>query len=511
MQRTIRYLALILGIATAGMVAAMPQERGVRLPDMGGSAHQVFTDREEQDYARGLEQYLRNQGLLIEDPQIAEFFTDMGYRLASRSDEPQRNYRFVILRDRSVNAFAAPGGFIATHAGLVLAADRESEVAGVLAHEIAHVTQNHLARRVEDSQETSLPIMLASMGLALAAGMAGADAEVGQGLIMSGTALAQQMQINYTRQNEYEADRIGIGMLNRAGYDPRGVADMFAKMNVLNRAYGEGPPEYLRTHPLSTTRIAEAKDRARDMPRPADADSLQFRLMQARLRVMVEPYPKDALQYFEARLDKSDDPHPEANQYGMAMAHIRDGAHDKAASLVESLLDKRPDSRIYKLLHSELLLAQNRVDQAINLLGDLHARFTGNHIIALHYAKALLHENDSDRAQQAAEVLRSQLREHARDAQLHALYAKAADRAGQPIRAAEAVAEAYYLRGSLNEAIVQLERLSRRDDLDYYQRSRISARLSELRAERTVLHDRGRGIESDSAYPGMFPDTPVYR
>lgn len=504
MQPAVRHLFLIAVTALAGATAATARDSGVRLPDMGGSAQQIFTDQEERDYARGLEQYLRGQGLLVDDPQIEEFFTDMGFRLVARSDEPRQEYRFVVLRDPSVNAFAAPGGFIATHAGLVLAADRESEVAGVVAHEIAHVTQNHLARRFENTQETSLPVMLASLGLALAAGMAGADADVTQGLILSGSALAQQMQIDYTRQNEYEADRIGIGMLSRAGYDPAGMASMFAKMNVLNRVYGDGPPEYLRTHPLSTTRVAEAKDRAREMPAYSGEENLHFHHMQARLRVLVEPYPANAIQHFEARLKNDDNPHAEADRYGLALAHIRDGDPERAESIIADLLARSPDSTDYQLLASELEISRGDVRAALSVLSDLYKRFPGSHIIAMHYAQALLHEDDAQRARTATRILRDQLRDHDRDAQLHSLYAKAAERAGQTVRASEAVAESYYLQGHLTEAIKQLERLSRRDDLDYYQRARISSRLSELQAERTVLRERDRGgRETDDSFPGI--------
>src|SRR5210317_871612 len=242
LNRLIR-LALVLLTAMTSL-ASVAQTEQLDLPDMGASADAILSKAEEAEYAKALVMQMRAYEVLNEDPMISEYFKDMGYRLASNSDRPDKAFNFVVLDQDVVNAFAAPGGVIALYSGLILAADDENEVAGVLAHEIAHVTQQHLYRALEQQQAMTIPIALAMLAIAIAGG---GDGEAIQGALMSGQAAAAQAAINSTRQNEYEPDRIGISTLPRPGYDPAGMAEFFEKMGRITRAMGEGPPEYLRT------------------------------------------------------------------------------------------------------------------------------------------------------------------------------------------------------------------------------------------------------------------------
>jgi len=488
-MNVIRYkLQLALIIVAVSTVAGAQQ--AVRLPDLGGTATQVLSPEETRNFPREFEQYMRANELLVEDPLIRDYFEDMGFRLVSYSDRAGDSFHFFILREPSINAFAAPAGVIALHTGLILAASDESEVAGVVAHEIAHVTQDHLARGLENAQQVSLPTMLATIGLALAAGAAGASGEASQAILMSGMSLAQQFQINYTRQSESEADRIGIALLARGGYDPQGMARFFEQLNLLSRPMGEGPPEYLRTHPLTINRLAEARSRAERLTPRGQRDGDAFHFVQARLRAMVTD-AASAERWFRARLDGGDRP-VTAMRYGLAMTLLRDRRLTAARAEIETLLSESPDRQLFKLLEADLLLNEGRVDAAIGQLEALYLQYPGNRLVTTQYARALMHERDDERAARATEILRHYLRHHANDVAMTELYARAADRAGDPVRAAEALAESYYLRGGIREAIVQLERVSERDDLDYYQRSRITARLNELRAERLRLSSRAR-------------------
>ncbi|MEM1081177.1 MAG: M48 family metalloprotease, partial [Pseudomonadota bacterium] len=185
-------------------------QQSIELPDMGGTGVVLGTE-EESTFPRDFELYMRAQDALIEDPIVTNYFNEMGFRLVMHSDGRNRDFYFHVLRVPGINAFAAPAGVIGLNAGLILAARSADEVAGVVAHEISHVTQNHLSRRMEEQQRVSLPLMLATMGMVIAGGLAGGmDGDAAQGLIAGGMGLAQQAQINYTRQNESEADRIGI-------------------------------------------------------------------------------------------------------------------------------------------------------------------------------------------------------------------------------------------------------------------------------------------------------------
>jgi len=473
---------LLLALLTAGTsLAGVAQTERLSLPDMGASAETILSRKEEQEYAEALVRQMRAYEVLVEDPLIADFFKDMGYRLASNSDRPDKPFTFVVLNQPVVNAFAAPGGVVALYSGLILAADDQNEIAGVLAHEIAHITQLHLYRAFENQKSMTIPIALAMLGLVL---VGGGSAEAVQGALIGGQAAAQQASIFFTRQNEYEADRIGIATLSRAGYDPAGMGEFFEKMGRITRAMGEGPPEYLRTHPVSVSRIAEADNRAANMPKPPPADGKDFYLVQARLRALTEKSPDAVLEWFDHRMDRADISQAESDAmfYGRAIALQNKGEYDEARKLLQNLLDR--DRHVaYELQLADLDLDSGHPAAAIDRLAGLYHAFPGNHAISLQYAQALLQSQNAEQAQTAAVVLRQQLLTRPQDPTLYELYARSANIAGDRVRAKEAIAETYYLRGGVHEAAMQLQELAAGEDLDYYERARITARINELRLE----------------------------
>ncbi len=481
MESSTRVKILIAMVVMLTSLACVAQTEQLDLPDMGASADAILSRAEEEEYAKALVHQMRAYEVLEEDPLISAFFEDMGYRLASNSDRPDKSFTFVVLNQDVVNAFAAPGGVIALYSGLILAADDENEVAGVLAHEIAHVTQQHLYRALENQQAMTIPIALAMLAIALAGG---GDGEAIQGAMMAGQAAAAQSAINYTRQNEYEADRIGISTLSRAGYDPAGMPEFFEKMGRINRSMGEGPPEFLRTHPVSVSRIAEAENRAANMPTPEPADGKNFYLVQARLRVKSEDSMDDVLDWFNHRKERADITAAESDaiDYGKAIALQRKGQYAEARRLLENLIERGPHLA-YELQLAELDQDAGDTASAVDRLAGLYNSFPGNHTISLHYAESLLRSNDPEQAETAAVLLRQQLHGHSDDPRLYELYARSANISGDRIRAKQAIAESYYLRGRVHEAAMQLQELAGDSDLDYYQRSRITARINELRLE----------------------------
>ena len=474
---------LVAILIAAVSLTSIAQTGRIDLPELGNSASDVLSNKEEREYAEGLVRQMRAYELLVEDPLIADFFSDMGFNLASRSDQPEAAFTFVVLDQHVINAFAAPGGVIALHSGLILLAETQDEVAGVLSHEIAHITQLHMYRAFEKGKTMNIIAMLAMMGLILASG---GDGDVITGAVLGTQAAAAQAQINFTRHNEVEADRVGIRTLAAAGYDPQGMADFFGKMNQTVRANGEGPPEFLRTHPMSVNRIAEAESRIQNMP-PVEADEgRQFYIVQARLRALLEKDVNKAIEYFTTELDKPlTDARKNGNLYGLAIARQRNAEYDKAEAILSDLLESEPSRLAFQLQMANLHLARGRHDQAIKAFADLYHNFPGNQAIAFEYGKALLDQNDPELAEIASKVLRQQLVSRKNDPALYALYAQAANLAGDDVRSIEAIAESYYQRGGTEEAITQLESLEKRPDLDYYQRARVSARLMELRIEVT--------------------------
>ncbi len=472
---------LIAVLVAAVSLSSIAQTGRVYLPELGNSADDVLSDAQEREYAADLVRQMRAYELLVEDPLISGFFSDMGFNLVSRSDQPEAAFTFVVLDQSVVNAFAAPGGVVALHSGLILLADTQDEVAGVLAHEIAHITQLHMYRAFEKAKTMNILALLAMMGLILASG---GNGQVVTGAVMGAQAAAQQAQINFTRQNEIEADRVGIRTLAASGYDPQGIADFFAKMARSNRANGEGPPEFLRTHPVSVNRIAEAEDRIQNLPPVEAAEGRQFYIVQARLRALLEKDANKIIKHFETELEKEQtDAKENGLRYGLAIAFQKNAEYDKAEAILSDLLEKEPSRLAFQLQMANLNLKRGRQEQAITSLAALYDNFPGNKAIALEYGEALLSENDPGQAETASVVLRQQLVSQKDDPALYALYARAANLAGDEIRATEAIAESYYQRGGIEEALSQLESLSRRSDLDYYQRARVSARLIELRIE----------------------------
>jgi predicted Zn-dependent protease len=483
LKRLIR-LALVL-TTTLTSLASVAQTEQLDLPDMGASANSILSRAEEAEYAKALIMQMRAYEVLNEDPLINAYFEDMGFRLASNSDRPDKAFNFVVLDQPVVNAFAAPGGVIALYSGLILTADDENEVAGVLAHEIAHITQLHLYRAYENQQAMTIPIALAMLALVLVGGGSG---EAINAAVLGGQAASMQAQIFFTRQNEYEADRIGISTLSRAGYNPAGMGEFFEKMGRVNRSMGEGPPEYLRTHPVSVSRIAEAENRAQNMPVPEPRDGRDFYLVQTRLRAMTSKTPDEALEWFKHRMDRADISQTESDAlfYGRAIALQRKGDYEEAQKLLQSLID-REYHIAYELQMADLNLDSGNNNQAIDQLAGLYNSFPGNHAISMQYARALLKKSETKKAATAAVILRKQLLDRPNDPNLYELYARSANIAGDSVKAKEAIAESYYLRGGIHEAAMQLQTLANEDDLDYYQRARITARITELRLELAKL------------------------
>lgn len=274
---SLRVSILVSALLLTGLAGA--RDVDVKLPDIGSSAAEVMSPQDQREYGAQVLHELRSYGLVLDDALLDEYINALGYKLVSNSDRPDLPFTFFIVRDDDINAFAVPGGYIAANAGLIINMSREDELAAVLAHEISHITQLHLLRAFEDMKKMSLPTMLAMLGILLASSHTHDD--TGTAAIMTGTSLMQQRQINFTRHDEAEADRVGIQTMARAGYDPLAMADTFATLQKVMRVNGIDVPEFLMDHPVDTSRIADAKSRAQNLvcsnvppaPRAASRDA----------------------------------------------------------------------------------------------------------------------------------------------------------------------------------------------------------------------------------------------
>ncbi len=542
-------LAVCAGLAGARVDAH--ETSGVKLPDIGSSAGELAMPREMQDYGASMLHEMRAMNYILDDPLLNDYLDGLGHRLVAQSDRPDLPFTFFIVRDNDINAFAAPGGYIGANAGLITAMNREDEFAAVIAHEIAHVTQQHLLRAYEDMKKSSIPITLAMLGLMIAG--AGRGDDTAPAALMSGTALIQQRQINFTRKDEIEADRIGIQTLARAGFDPVAMADTFATLGRTMRVNGIDVPEFLRTHPIDTNRIADAKARAGQMdtcgyvngvldrcvgagagadaaatpppirtpfgPAAASVASTgpvtispnlsrldrsgsrdTFLLMRERVRVLSARSPAAMVGYYADSLKSNPEFDTAANRYGYGLALTRARQLDRAIAELRKLAEAQPGQATFQLALANAEDHAGRHADAERRYAELHEDYPGNRAISLAYADSLLSRGQDKSARQAQNLLRPLLDSYSDDPDLQTSYARACELAGDPIRAAEAYAEAAWLKGRAEDALNQLKALTGKEGLDYYQRARVEARITAMTP--LVLELRRRGTKPGDGQQG---------
>lgn len=290
-----RKFAVVL-LTTGLTLAVLSPAAEINLPDIGSPADATLSKNDEAQIGRAIMQQLRNSGAVVEDPQVTEYINEIGHRIAAQAnDDGLHEFTFFVIDDPVLNAFALPGGFIGVHTGLLQATRNEDELAGVLAHEVSHVTQRHIARSIHASQRQGILSMAIMLGAILAAA-AGGSGDAVQGAIAVAQGTAAQQQINFTRSNEYEADRVGIEALASAGFDPQGMASFFEVISRSNTPMDMRVPEFLRTHPVSSARIAEARNRARAYTPVHTNDTVNYGIARARIIVAAQKQPADAVE-----------------------------------------------------------------------------------------------------------------------------------------------------------------------------------------------------------------------
>ncbi|MFQ5487420.1 MAG: M48 family metalloprotease [Gammaproteobacteria bacterium] len=386
---------------------------------------------------------------LVNDPEVNDYIQNLGYRLLANSDFSDQKFTFFVVESPVINAFAGPGGHIGIHSGLILITQSEAELASVMAHEIAHVTQRHLARAVEATAKMNLP-MAAALITAIVLGSQ--DAQLGSAALAAATAGNIQKQINFTRSNEKEADRIGIQILAAAGFDPRSMPRFFARMQKASGTVENPQFEFLRTHPVTTSRIADTRNRAEQFPVTPAVDSLNYELIKAKLEVSTAKDPQRSVAQFAARLRDDQAPAP-ALRYGYALALLRAGDDEAARATAEKLVAEHPDKIAFQILLAEAELAGGDRQQALRRYQNQLSLNPLNQALTLLYAKALIHSGEPQRA---ANLLNEYLHRRQASPLLYSLLAQAENNAGNVIPAHQALAEFYYLNGETSTAINQL-------------------------------------------------------
>ena len=449
------------------------------LPSLGDASSAIVSPQQEHQLGRAWLSLLRGQIRQLSDPQLKDFVESSVYRLGETSELQDRRLEFVLLDSPQINAFAAPGGIIGVNGGLFLYAQTEAEYASVMAHELAHLSQRHFARGLEAQQRMQLPLMAAMLaGIVAAAAGAG---DVGMAAIASTQAAAIQEQRRFSRQNEQEADRIGLVNLEKAGYDPRAMPSMFERLMRQYR-YDRKPPEFLLTHPVSESRIADTRNRAEQAKAGGVTDSVRYQLMRARVQLIYEDTPGLAAKRFRAMLDET--PKLEAARYGLALAQIKRGQHQQARKSLQPLLQAAPDDITYNLAQVELDIASNRLAEAQSRIERLMRDYPNNYPLSQARIDLLMKQGLTRDAERALDEL---LKSRANDPDIWYQVAEVRGLSGNTIGLHQARAEFFALVGDYDQAIEQLDFAKRRSTNNFQLASRIDARQRELLEDQRII------------------------
>ena len=451
------------------------------LPDLGDASSAALSESQEKTIGNRIMREVVVDPAYVDDADVSDYINDLGSRLLAAADGPRRDIDFFVVADEQVNAFAMVGGHIGVNSGLIMLTLTESELAGVVAHEIAHVLQKHQARMAHGASKGQWS-SLAALALALIASRSGGSqsGQVTEAALASAGALSIQNQLDYTREHEREADRVGLTLLERAGYDPRGMSGFFERLLRSNRLNEfKGMPSYLRTHPLTTERIADIQDRLPPATFRMSPDTFEYRLVRAKLRAMTGS-PAEAVKWFRGQLADQTVLRPREEIYGLAYALRRARDLDGAWKTLEPLrAPGAPQHYAFEVLAAQLQADRGDAEGAIATYRKALEKWPRQRSLVHAYLRQLL---ESGRTKEAIADLDERLRTAQSDPVLYELQARAYAAVNKPLAQHRAQAEAYYRRNNLPAAVDQLELAVKVKSSDFYEQSIAESRLREMRA-----------------------------
>jgi predicted Zn-dependent protease len=470
-----RFARAVRSLALAVAIAGAPWALADDLPELGESARAEFSPQMERRIGENIMNEIRlREPSYVDDPEINDYLNRLGRRLVEASANPTGDFHFFAIRDNTVNAFAMFGGFVGVNTGTILTAQSESELAGVIGHEIAHVTQNHLARQIAREKQNTIPSMIA-MAVGILAARANSD--IAAATITSAQAGLVQAQLAYTRDFEREADRMGYQSLDKAGFDVRGMGDFFERLQKAGRLSESNAPVYLRSHPLTVERISDMQNRAQGSPYRQVISSIDFHLVRAKLRAQTGT-PREAVNDFATQLKEKKYASQAAARYGLAVALLRAKDVPAAQREVDALSALKVASPIVAGVAGEVKKSSGDLPAAQTIYRDALQRFPQAKSLVYAYAESLHAGRQYD---QALKFLEAQLQFDLADAKLYGLQAKTYSALGKRLQQHRAQAEFYMLQGQLGQAVEQLQFAQQATDGNFYEQSAVDARLRELR------------------------------
>jgi predicted Zn-dependent protease len=456
----------------------------LKIPNLGASSTSLYSEQYERRLGSLWLKVFRAQAPVLDDPLLADYIENLIFELVLHSDLRDRQLQLVVVDNPTINAFAVPGGIIGVHNGLIHHAQSEDELAAVLAHEIAHLSQRHFSRQREQAANRSkLTIAGLMAGIVLAA-TAGSDA--GLAAMTATQAAAQDSRLRYSRANESEADRIGLKTLVASGRDPHAAADMHERMLSAHRLYSTNRlPEFLRTHPLSEKRVADMRNRARSERRVIRPKSFDFELMQARVRHQLAQSPVDAVNLFRDQT-KRGGTEAAAGWYGLSLAYIDSGQPVKARQALEQAMRPDPNNLTFVIASSEIDTAMGQHQRAITRLKNRLSLSPGNHPLTIAYADALW---QAGLPHVAAQLLKNQSKKTPEDPGVWYRLAEVQGLAGDIIGLHQSRAEYFILVGALDSAQNQLNYALKLVNNNFTQSATINERLRDVMDIRDELEN----------------------
>jgi beta-barrel assembly-enhancing protease len=506
-------------LVSATILALAIPSHAQSLPDLGDSSDAVISAQQERTIGKRIMLEIRGDRAFVEDAELSDYISGLGNRMIAASrgstNDNRRDFEFFLLNDEAINAFALLGGFVAIHSGLFLTTTNESELAGVMGHEIAHILQRHQSRGA-DEQRKNAPLQLAMLAGAILAARSNSPSsgQATEALITSSAALSYQNQLNYTRDFEREADRLGLLVMSQAGFDPQGMPGFFERMLRANRHNDGKTPGYLRTHPLTTERIAEMQDRVASLgnggkravsnsgasfsteSRGSVPDSVEYRLARAKLRVM-SMSPFEAVTFFKGEIAASTIMRNRADAYGLTLALTQSRQFAAAEKELAGIRTWNGGHPWIENLAAQIKNGERKFDEALKIYKAAMKNFPGQRALTYGYIETLYEAGQIDAALLAAN---EQLKNIVDDPRLYELAAKGYERKNKRLAEHKAIGEAYYRRGNLMGAIQQFEIAVKAKDGDFYESSGAESRLRELKLafrNRPLLPGEKRDTELD--------------
>lgn len=454
------------------------------LPDLGASSDALMTPAEEQRLGKAFMRSVRRSMDVMNTPILVEYIDRIGYRIIDAQPDTHQAFRFFVINNHQINAFAGPAGHIGINSGLITNTSNEDELAAVMAHEIAHVTQRHLIRAWEDTKNMALP----NAALILAGVLLGASVNPDAGIaaVMGGQASSVQQRINFTRANEKEADRVGMTYLVNAGYMAEAMPDFFERLGRLNMSFSD-IPELLMTHPVTNSRIADSLSRIHNFPKVKPNTSMEYLLIKTHIDVSQQPSPEEAVARYALAVDDQRNKNIDIDRYGLAISYIQNREYSKALKILKSLINKYPNQNaiIIALAKTELNLKQST--NAIERLSSALQNNPQSYALNIELIEVLIQSHQLAKAQNIFDNFSEGVSRHPI---LYKLSAQIAGANGQIRDSHEHMAKYYYANGQLEEAITQLELALKVPGINYYNSSRIEAKLDVYKEELEITDKR---------------------